>query len=824
MPYRQVYYTSCTTGLRGGKGFQVNAATAGIEPTVLQQVERLGVYVPPPTAPTRPTAEELERFPVSLLFARFPDGSAVIAQAKYMGADYSGRFGNFFTHSLVAARPETELETVLPVELWRSPMWCTTESPSTTLPALDSTTPGGVITPARVEQFLGDGGRFEHLGTMITAVEQALVTRRKLIIVEESEAVALWIAAASYALPRHIALQLTFNTYAKNPYSTDALIVGTTADSDFKFAPHEIEHQYFVFDFPGQRYTRLAAISAFAHAVAAAYKAGRAGDVSGFGRFVAETAPTLPVSELGIALAAYSAASGMPVTGAAGDELLRWCIAHLGHMNAHSVSTILALVTTDGAASPSIVEACSDLYRASQETTVPAAVRACIESAYVKWVLREVLRATQVDVLTRAVARITYPASAVDLARPLRPTWLGQLREMQEPARLSTSLLVGDALGLLGEGDDVLRRVAETAMGPLLANACIQSTIEKLVGKPSGRALLLGVGTYLETRVGDPEVFSKLARFLGKPAIADVLEHFALEEKSFGLYCRIFGARASVQPESRSRLFERCLSTLRGQGVELGSYIDNAFDAIWPNARTTVDEALYLVDLLKPETLAGTLIPHSLAGALVAGADLRRPDQRRDDLAAKLSVPGVADALGDKALIVEAFKHAAALRRRDGDRSNAVRSAIECSAKISGELAGGLLDLAAERLVEIEPLDQHVALLLQANDVTRGRFMSQYGRAVNASLSGSGTHRPRTAGRLFLICLRIERSRGDGLALAAPLLHDVLPSALKGWGNDDLDAMGDIVLRDPSARSSWQQWRESLRPRGVLNRLKRWIR
>ena len=59
----------------------------------------------------------------------------------------------------------------------------------------------------------------------------------RIVIVDDSESIALWIASASYALPPHLAWRLSFNTYDKNPYQTDVLIAGTTLDSDFAFSP-----------------------------------------------------------------------------------------------------------------------------------------------------------------------------------------------------------------------------------------------------------------------------------------------------------------------------------------------------------------------------------------------------------------------------------------------------------------------------------------------------------------------------------------------------------------------------------------------------------
>src|SRR5207253_28512 len=64
--FLQAYYTSATLGLSGGQGFQFHAATPGIDSMTLAQMERLGVYVPPRSAPVHPSPEELERLPVAL--------------------------------------------------------------------------------------------------------------------------------------------------------------------------------------------------------------------------------------------------------------------------------------------------------------------------------------------------------------------------------------------------------------------------------------------------------------------------------------------------------------------------------------------------------------------------------------------------------------------------------------------------------------------------------------------------------------------------------------------------------------------------------------
>ena len=181
MPFKQTYYTSCENGLRGGKGFQINAASEGIEASALQEIERLGLYVPPVSAPSRPTPEEIQKFPISLLFQRLNDGAAIMAQARYIGCDYSGRYGNYFTHSLVSNDPERDLKEygVLPIELWGAHSWSTAESKTTSLPLLSNLQTAGIVHHDSLIDFLNADRGMQILPGFLTAVEGALSTGRR---------------------------------------------------------------------------------------------------------------------------------------------------------------------------------------------------------------------------------------------------------------------------------------------------------------------------------------------------------------------------------------------------------------------------------------------------------------------------------------------------------------------------------------------------------------------------------------------------------------------------------------------------------------------
>ena len=152
MALQQTYYTSTENGLRASKGFQFQASSGGINDDILRRLEQLGNYVPPLSAPTRPKAEELSDFPITFLFQNAGDNRRAMIQSQYLGADYSGRFGNFFAHSLILPNRES-IGSVHPIEFWKSPFWDSEESPSKTLPETELPTTAGVITPEAVRKF-----------------------------------------------------------------------------------------------------------------------------------------------------------------------------------------------------------------------------------------------------------------------------------------------------------------------------------------------------------------------------------------------------------------------------------------------------------------------------------------------------------------------------------------------------------------------------------------------------------------------------------------------------------------------------------------------
>ena len=361
----------------GGKGFQFKAASGDIEPLLLPQIERMGLYVPPLSSPSRPTPEELKQFPISLAFQLLGDGGAVLGQATYVGVDYTGRYGNFFSHSLVSQNPYKDFcqnNQLLPIETWRSDTWADAGDDAGELPVLENILSGGDINDESIFAFLRIPARREVFPNWLTAVVEAIKTNRRVIVVDDDENIAFWIAAASYALPYRFVMKLTFNTYVRDPYQTEALVTGTTDDTTFSFANHEIEHQFFVFDFKGSRFTPIERPSGFAAKVAFAYQNNY--PVPRFALFAEASAPGLPVEELEDAFAAYCYFENLDLPGVNDVGVLAWSSKYLKRLADKDFQSLLRRVVDQSPVEAKTLEAVTDFYLATFDAALDATVTA----------------------------------------------------------------------------------------------------------------------------------------------------------------------------------------------------------------------------------------------------------------------------------------------------------------------------------------------------------------------------------------------------------------------------------------------------------------
>lgn len=227
MGFAQLYYTSCEHGLSGYAGYQFNAATPGVDPRVLREVERFTVYEPPRSR------ERVDEHPVNLCYSPDVGGVPVVSRVVSSGDDPSGRPGNYFAHSLVAPGPEESGP--LPAELWEADFWA--EEPVgdpglSELAELSAPEVGpGPLDRPRTDAWVRSRPA-EVVTRLLLAADDAVDDSRPLVLVADSASVAHWVAALSHLLPPRRARLLSFATYCGDPDEALVQVVGVAPDSD----------------------------------------------------------------------------------------------------------------------------------------------------------------------------------------------------------------------------------------------------------------------------------------------------------------------------------------------------------------------------------------------------------------------------------------------------------------------------------------------------------------------------------------------------------------------------------------------------------------
>jgi len=821
MSFQQVYYTSCTTGLRGGRGFQVNAATPGLAPATLQQVERLGLYVPPVSAPLRPTPEQIAGFPVALLYNRLADQGAVVLQSRYTGTDYSGRFGNYFAHSLVTARPEEDFDG-LPIELWRSPLWCTQESPSTTLGPLESAPASGEVNPSAVLAFLRENDRMGHLPAFLTAVEQALKTRRRVIVVEHCDAIALWIAVASYALPRHHALRLTFTTYLKNPYQSDALITGTSSDSDFRFAPHELDRQFFVFDFLGRRFTRIPEPSEYARRVTELYARGLADDVAAFSR-PESVPPDVGLEELAAALGFHATASGARLAGVSDAAVLQWSAGHLARLDPDVVEKLLRALLARPDVAPEVLAATGALVTAARP--LPK-LRARIERPYARWLVDRFMD----EASGPALRAVTDPIDLLPETRAsvadARERWLKRVHHADDASRLAGLVALGERLDYLDASPDDLETLGHSALGPRLGHPEVLRVTRQTLATPGRDRLLLGLAGYLSAHELDPVVASVSA----EPELSARLEALALELDAVGLLIRLVGARVNRQREDRLRALKGLMADLTGRGHRLlGAEIDLVVTALWGETPWSAQEAeeVLRAGLFDAKHLVRSSVPQRALAALAAG-EVFGTDAARGHLAEAIHDAGLSSYLdAAAAALVNASRAAAAIHRGGTELFAGLCEALAHHRALEGAAAQRLFDLCARKLIDLRDEDRHLEILEGLLALQPERTVEVYGRALEQALAPGRGGADELAGRVFTLCTRLYARPDTVVARGAQAIRDGALDRAVRLRKDLLDQMDPFVVGRgvdaPLVQGDWEAWRQD-RKGGVMNFFNRKIR
>ncbi|MGH3274931.1 MAG: GTPase-associated protein 1-related protein, partial [Streptosporangiaceae bacterium] len=228
MPFGQLHYTSCESGLSGYSGFQFCAISAGVAREVAREIERLTVYEPPRIQAADGEPTRIEDYPINLLYALSQEtGAAIIARTAYVGVDFSNRSGNYFAHALAGDRPGLSVESPLPIELWDAAFWTSCQGEKADLPTLPDLLPTGPVSRESVGG-LPWAERVRELGLLLTAMDDAMAGGSQVVLIDaDTTAVSRRIAAGCYLLGPDLGRRLTFATYSGDPRRCPTHVVGT---------------------------------------------------------------------------------------------------------------------------------------------------------------------------------------------------------------------------------------------------------------------------------------------------------------------------------------------------------------------------------------------------------------------------------------------------------------------------------------------------------------------------------------------------------------------------------------------------------------------
>lgn len=630
--FQQVYYTSCEAGVRGGKGFQILAHSENMAAPLLRAVEQLAAYSPPRSSPTRPTAEDIERFPVSLLYQRLKDGPPVIARNRYVGRDYSGRFGNFFMHALISEAPTGAPLPLAPICLWDADFWRHEGAGVSTqgLPSHALDVGRYPFDRQSVARFLQEGNRLSWVSKILGAVEAALSTGRRVIVVDSDVNVAGWVRFACSVLPDGLSRALTFDTYARSPYERDVLFVGTCSDTDFRFSPHEMEYQFFVFDMNGNRSSKTLPETPFSRVVAKACAEGKYEAVAAFPAFVRSARLEVGASDLSDAATYFAIKSRLAVDQPESARTLGWCAQHVEALDVEGLRDALRMLLKEGTDQPAMGESLCGLLRACQAPGREAAARACRE-ALAPWLFEVVTGGRDIEWISPLLA------SAPSLVHPYSESVLMEMRRKTEVCndarRCRTLLEILDHIGALGEKSAKSRDLGASKTDLLLSDDEARAFLARKVGSRVWREFFAGGVARCNQTLGPSGSLSpEWERFLGSDGVREVLLAIASEvgaadvQREIG---RLGVAGGSVDPAKMMERWRREQRQIDPQAI------DRMYRALFANRVPTLKEATAIAAALRGDAVTPATFD-GLGRPLLDDAELRRPNPERQGLATTL--------------------------------------------------------------------------------------------------------------------------------------------------------------------------------------------
>lgn len=273
MAKHQIIYTSCMRGIDGvNDGQQIFSYDESFKDSKVDEVKSLFTYqVPALPAGVLMSEEIAKTMPVSFMYRLLKNGCSTVTLNTYLGRDYmgsAGRFGNHLSHSIICDFSDFD---IYPCEMYASTALRSRmeyeEVNNPEIPAYLCTpelTRGYVIDSEAIIEFLGIGDNLEHYKKMVTSMLKFSSEKKRIIICDEPENVAKWIAALHYALPLDIAKKVNFTTYEFDPELSPSQICGVISEgSRYNVSNYMMSNRHYVFDFINNQYSRVENESVF---------------------------------------------------------------------------------------------------------------------------------------------------------------------------------------------------------------------------------------------------------------------------------------------------------------------------------------------------------------------------------------------------------------------------------------------------------------------------------------------------------------------------------------------------------------------------------
>lgn len=213
----QLIYTSWKNGDSPKKGFMVYSKTNDISEEDSRLIMAVMQYKPLPDLPYTPTDQEIdEKFPRNVAYFELPSGKYCLAQACYVGQDYSSRWGNYIIHAFVIDEPNDLLPvTYIGSEIFRRRLTeeelNLNETPAP-LPKVELANYDKALTEKEVNEFFNEE-RKQQLKLIAQSVVDAKNSGSKVYLRDEWANMKYWLKALALILPKELIKSLTFGTY-----------------------------------------------------------------------------------------------------------------------------------------------------------------------------------------------------------------------------------------------------------------------------------------------------------------------------------------------------------------------------------------------------------------------------------------------------------------------------------------------------------------------------------------------------------------------------------------------------------------------------------